>query len=51
MWERKFGHTIFSPAPPQALHLKNASERPVPLHVLHGAEINRVPQSGQAPAA
>jgi hypothetical protein len=43
MCERKFGHKAFSPVPPQALHFKNHRNRAVPWHLLHGAEINRVP--------
>jgi hypothetical protein len=50
MWERKFGHTAFSPVPPQALHFKNIRNRAVPLHLLHGAEINRVPHWEQESA-
>jgi hypothetical protein len=45
MCERKFGQTVFAPAPLQTLHFKNANERPVPLHDLQGAANNRVPHS------
>jgi hypothetical protein len=50
MCERKFGHTVFSPVPPRALHFKNTRNRAVPSHLLLGVQINRVSQWGQKSA-